>query len=809
MTSRTMLRACAAVIASALLASCGGGGGGGGSGSGVDSNNTFGLAVTLDRSTLKSMSLNGSAATADHVNLSISGGVGAYYIGVTADGQPADFDVEMMTTTAAEVLVKPNASTGAVGTSSTSQITFQLCRDTACAQAVWSRTIPMTVNRYRIDTDSIVLTGTESIPAAPVSLAITPPDTAHVFTFTSSNPAAMTVDHTDPAKVVLTMPTPRASTLSASLGIWFPGSDEVFTDGLQVPVQLTINSIITVPPVPPFVVKASTSAQSLAATAPVSFVTGQNQAWSAVSDKPWLVLDTAAGTGAGTLQFHVDPTKLDVTKNWASDVATISVSSPGLSTLDVAVSMLQQFPEISSSLPQAVRAGQPGTVEVTGRGLSQLADVSSLTVGGLPVSGGSIVSDTAATLQLPALPAGPARIAVNNALGAAAMSAPLVVEAAGTYTAATVPGAGLYRSVAFDPFRQALYSTNAGTDPYASTGNSLQRFQLAGSAWQVTTLALDKVGYVALSPDHGTVWVVAGTNLVAVDPDTMQVRSTIALPDGRSSADIAIYFGTTMPVTNDGRLWLNPSFNLPAAYYDLRTGVFGSLIPPAVPNSYGLYEPTLFATPGGTGMFMASCMCAEPFGPSYWYDVASGSFTHPDNIPALGEATFDEAGDLMVSGNNLYRTDTFAKVGQIDLSVDPARNSFYYRNLATVLSPDGRRAYSLVQPSMAQQVDHVAVLDTTTLLPGTDSFPLLGNIALPNKATTCAATNSGGVCDWSGRLVMDPAGSTLFWLGEQGLVVVPIPSSLMSTASKASRAHAAAAAATGGRFAGAASAHAH
>ncbi len=791
MTSKTMLRACAAAIACALLAGCGGGGGGG------DGGGSNGLRVTLDRSSLTTMSLNGSLPTADRANLDISGGTGTYYVGVTADGQPADFDVVVMNTTEAEVLVKPNAGTGAVGTSTVSQITFQLCRDTACAQVEWSHTIPMTVNRYRIDTTSIVLTGTEGVPATPVSLDIAPPDTSHVLTFTSSNPAAMTVDHTDPAKLKLTLATPQASTLSADLGITFPGAETVFFDGLQVPVQLTITSDITVPPIAPFVVKAGTSAQSLAGTAPVGFVAGQNQSWTAVSDKPWLVLDTSAGTGASTLQFHVDPTRLDVTKNWATDVATISVSSPGLSTLDVAVSMLEQFPEISSSFPQAMMAGQATTVQVTGRGLSQLTDLTRLSVGGLPVSGGSIVSDTAATLQLPALPAGPARIAVSNVLGAAVMSAPLGVEAPGTYAAATVPGTGLFRSIAFDPFRQALYGANAGTDPYASTTGSLQRFQLVGGAWQVTTLALDKVGYVALSPDHGTVWVEAGTNLVAVDPDTMQVRSTVALPDGRSSDDFALV-GTTLPVTNDGRLWLNPSLVQPAGYYDLRTGVFGSLYPPDVPTNYGLYEPSLYATPGGTGIFMASCTCSQPVGPSYWYDVASSAFTHPDNIPSIDQATFDGAGTLMVANaGTIYRTDSFATVGRIDLTADPSPDSPSYANYATVLSPDGRRAYSLVMPFMQQTIDHVAAFDTTTLIPGTASFAFLGNIALPDKATTCAASQAVSVCDRSGRLVMDPAGSTLFWLGEQGLVVVPIPSAMASTASVASRAHAAA----GGRLA--------
>lgn len=75
---------------------------------------------------------------------------------------------------------------------------------------------------------------------------------------------------------------------------------------------------------------------------------------------------------------------------------------------------------------------------------------------------------------------------------------------------------------------------------------------------------------------------------------------------------------------------------------------------------------------------------------------------------------------------------------------------------------------------------------------GRPFFPSLGTIRLPDKATTCLGSQTGALCDWAGRQAIDPTGSTLFWLGERGLVVVPIPAA-MSGVSSATRAHAASA----------------
>ena len=231
-------------------------------------------------------------------------------------------------------------------------------------------------------------------------------------------------------------------------------------------------------------------------------------------------------------------------------------------------------------------------------------------------------------------------------------------------------------------------------------------------------------------------------------------------------------------------MWFgNGSF---VTWYDLRMGTFGTLNPPPSSSSlWPIYEPSFFGTAGGSGLFAASCTCAEPTGPSEWYQPSTGQFQEALPGHTLNQAALDAGGTVLLADNDtLYRTGDWSEVGRAVVSNSAAG----WGGSGAVISPDGRRIYREAVYGYPATIDHIEVFDATAVVPGTDSLVSLGTIALPDKATTCSATGAYW-CDDTGRLAMDPAGTTLFWVGEQGLVVVPVPSA-MSGVSSTSRAQA-------------------
>ena len=766
MNSSFVPRAAAAVVA-CVLSACGGGGGDGsgiGGSDGSSSSGSGGITVTMSHASVTSLGVNNSALTSDVVDMTLTGGSGTYYAAATSDNDTFNVDIALISGTEGAVTVTPSGSVPS-GTIHSGHLTYKLCTDPDCTHVAWSRTVPYSITRFQVNPPSITLSGTEGIPVQAFNLAVMPADSTHLLTFTPSDPTVLTADHSDPSKVVLQFPTAHVGSLNATLGISFPGLSSPQDGALQIPVQLNIASDIVAPAPAPLTINASTSMQALTNTLPVSFVDAKVHAWSATSDKPWLVLDHAQDTNAAAIQYHVDRTQLGGITNWNNDTATISVSSDGLSTLNVPVTLAKQLPELQLATPAAVMAGEATTVHVTGLGLSQLAGVGQLSVNGAPVVSGTIVSDTAAVLQLPALPAGKASIVAANALSLAAPAAPVGVEAPGTFAATLVAHGGMNRAIAFDATRNAIYAANNGTDQYA-TAHSLVRYQLVGSNWTVATLPVNNIGLLALAPDRSAVYVGSGESLLVVDPDTLQVRTTVALPQGTSAAS-NFYFTEPLPVTNDLRLWISSD-----AFYDLRRGTFGTATASSASTSGLLYEPNEFGMASGNGLFVASCTCAQPIGPSYWYDPTTAQFQQVLPGVLINSATFDSTGALMLANDNtVYRTSDWSEVSRVDINnTVPGWNSG-----AGVLSPDGTRVYRQAIYGLPAQVDHIEVIDISS---GAD----LGSIALPNKATTCSATGAY-FCDEQGRLAMDPTGTTLFWVGEQGLAVVPIPPALSGVAS--------------------------
>lgn len=223
------------------------------------------------------------------------------------------------------------------------------------------------------------------------------------------------------------------------------------------------------------------------------------------------------------------------------------------------------------------------------------------------------------------------------------------------------------------------------------------------------------------------------------------------------------------------------------AYFDMRAGTFGTQDLSQVGGSAALYGPSFYATPDGSAMIVADCNCLSPQPANLWYDTAADAVQARANEPAVyTNVSFDDSGSrMLVDGHLLYRTDTMALIGDAAFAAGVTAGN-------GVISPDGTRIYREVYDTSDAWnnntiVDHIEVFDATSAAAGQSTFTDLGAIALPDKAT--GGVSAHYVVDYAGRLALDPTGAALFWAGQKGIVIVPIPSA-MSGLAHTGRAHA-------------------
>jgi hypothetical protein len=760
---RMWLRA-AMVCCALMLASCGGGGGGD-SGSQVN--------VSSDRSTVDFAGFSGESTT-QSVNFTLLNGSGTYYGSVVAD-RPSDFSATFTPTSNTTATVTLTRLGFAAAGQGSGNFVFRLCTDAACSSVAWSQTIPYSYTIFAIDRATLAFSGFEGLAAGTRALTITPADTGNRLAIRSNETGAwLSATRTSASSitVVATAASLAAGRYLGTVQVRFAGSGNAPT--LNIPVDFTVGSGLVAPPAGQ--IDLAAEAATLAGTVDVAFNGDLGRAWTASSDQPWLVVDTPSGSGTGTLQYHADVTRMDGIPNWGSATANVTIRAAGLTDVVIPVTLNKRLPEVYATSPAAVVAGRPATVRVIGRGLSQLSGVGRIRVTGAAAGiTGTVLSDREAVLSIPAVAAGRATVSVANAAGVPAWSGTLGAAALAALPASAVPNAGNKRSALFDPPRNALYAINF-------TQNTLVRFRYASGQWQTDGLPVVSIGDLAMSPDRQTLYVGSGTSsLLAVDPDTLQVKDTYTVP-AQTGASLApqTFFTRGMAVTNNLRLWFGGSQWSSMAYFDMRSGSFGTHpLADAGPHTL-LYSPEFFAPGDGSTLFVLNPPMLSPRLPSYVYTTVAGSLRSPSALPEpYRDVTYDETGSrMLVDDDTLYDASSFSLIGTARITSAIGTDA--------VLSPDGTRLYRLVTAGTdSLVVDHVNVYDTTQVEPGTSALLKLGQIAVATQGLDCGSPTSS--CDVRGAFVISPLGDTLFWLGNRGLVVVPIPSELSGVLSTSLR----------------------
>jgi len=739
------------------LHGCGGGGGGSGA--------SAPLTVTADRSAFGFAALHAPGATgpaAQSINFTISGGTGTLY-GLATSDNPAMLvaSFSAASKTVGTVTLTP-VGTFPDGTT-TGSVRVDLCSDAKCAGVVWSQSVPYTVTVFTVDSTPIVTTGFEGAAAPAHSISISPPDPAQqlsiAVTLSTTNVSWLTAARASSSSFVV-----NESAVGLSAGSY--SGEVTITIGpngfVRIPVTFTVGDGIVAPAVPSIDLSFASSTASLASAVPVSSSNGQSFVWSASSDQAWLVLDVASGTAGSSLQYHVNPAPFASLANWASYTANVSLTAPGMTTVSFPVVVNRKIPDVLTLSPDTLSttALAPYTVQIVGRGLSQLPGVSAMQFNP-PVSGvtGTITSDTTAVLQLPAVAAGGLSLSVTTPVGLVGASGRLDVVAPVAFSYATVAQAGTKRHVVIDASRNAVFTADV-------LNSQLVRYQYANGAWTVSTQPVANLVDAVMAPDKAHVIAVSYyASMVYVDPVAMTVTDTVLEP--------SFFPGGTAPiggtVTSNGRLWMAPvGWGLPF-YFDMIAKSFLS-IPSAPPfPGTGLSSPELYAGTSGRKMVAEQCGLVPTPAP-FLYDAGSDTWSAPASMPqSCGDFAFSIDGAHALHNSAIYDTGSWAHTGTMPT---PATGFV----TLSVLSGDASRIYALVTTNINSiAVDHVQILDATQV-DGSANFVEIGQIPVTSQAFNC--TLVPGCADPTGILALSPLGDTLFWVGDANLVVIPIPSNL-------------------------------
>jgi hypothetical protein len=517
------------------------------------------------------------------------------------------------------------------------------------------------------------------------------------------------------------------------------------------------------------------TAGTLSGSFAVQFQGNASPAWTARSDQNWLLLSEASGSGVGAFTYAVDTSKLGDLPNWGSAVANVSISANGAS-VTTTLTLDKRMPEITMVWPNAVAAGQAGTVRVLGRGLSQLAGASGIQVEGGNGVTGTIVSDTEARLNLPVLVRGrhaisvPSRLGVEGTVASLAAVDPSVLPP--SFTSRYIGQS----SFLFDASRQAWFGFTGGS--------TLNRWVFDGAQWVQGSVALPgelssqtNAVWLALTPDRRSVYGYANNQLLAVDPDTLAIQQAYPLPSE--------WLGTSRSVqpagiTHDMRLWFtlfkndnNTTSTHFLAYFDLRTQRFETV------QGGPTITTDLAIGAARDGSRLVGVRSSEGSG-NFVYRAATSTFADMPPLPTSDSMVLTDVGPdgttFMVGNLHLY---SFQEGANLVLKGSLPSAGMFNRS---ILSPDGSRVYALstsgattnVEGFTATVLDRIAVFDATTTAA---ALRPLGTFDLPEPITECKGAILIGGCR-HGSLQISPLGDTLFWPTFERFLVVPVPVNL-------------------------------
>lgn len=720
---------------------------------------TPGVTVTTDRDELRFITLNYNGDNEAQITFTLAGSLsGGTYFAKAEPDAPADFYTYIAGNNMTSIRVGVRARNPApIGDG---LIKFKLCRDERCDDVVWSRSIPYRIRRFMFDGNAITLSGFEGATTS-VTRAITPiPAAGELEFFVSPSPwLSASLDAAGRLNVT-------GSGVNLSNG-HYNGTVSIRAGKIgnynlfQVPVSMSVGTGVILPPEATVTIDNRTPAL-INGSMSLGFSGQQAPAWTVSSDKPWLVARTATGTGAGAVAYSIDATKLAGMVNFGANTGTLTFKIAGHSDATYKVIVDKKVTEIEAISPAIVRAGVTTEVRLRGRELKQLASIGAITLNGTPLSTGTILSDTEATVTLGGLTAGTYALAIPSLPGSVQSS--ITVVNAPKLAAAMIDSATAKGELIYSATLSAMYVVD-------QTNAKLLRYSLAGGTWiNDKSIPIDSNTRLGLSHDEKTLYTTNGyttdgytTSVYSIleerDPATLAVRTSHVFP-GDYLGD---FHHKALPITNDGRIWFARGQSSDLFYFDTKTKTFGN---GDIPNQLGPNSPVFAVSRDGSMMFVYSQTSTSNQGLRYNLTKRAFELTPSQPYFAMWDAALSANGKvILIGGSKMYETDTYRLIGQV-----PGSAGGY--TLKALVSPDGSRIYvpvSKVDGNSVSSVPSMDVIDSVTM-------KKVGEIALPAGTTQCDPDRS--FCSTYSDVTLTAFGDAIILNGNSKIAVVPIPAAM-------------------------------
>lgn len=635
------------------------------------------------------------------------------------------------------------------------------------------------LQHLRVDQGSLAFAGVESQVLAGKTLHFGLPPSASALTTTITYGAGgsgwLQVQQSGSDLIVnASMAGLAPATYSANLTLGATGS----TETLVVPVSMTVSKGL-IPLANESIVfdMAALGTGQFAVQAVAGVVTTQ---WSATSNKPWLVLDSATGAIGGNLQWHLDPALFGGLANNASHTATITVSGSGLSAVTRQITFSKQLKEVVHVDSLALLAGESGEVLLYGDGFASLADFA----GSLQVSGGlvpqsvTVLSDHLASITLQNVPAGDYTISLPAALSGVTHSPVLHVYTPRSYPYQAVATTGRKGSLVWDAVSQSAFAVDLEVD-------RIHRFGWTGSAFDHATATTGTPIALGLDRDHGAVLVstLVG-DLQRFLPATLEAQASLSL--GGSMLRV-----TSMPlvITGDNRLWAartQPYMGSWGQFQEYRIDAGAGQF--LTSNQFTFYNgPWGLAAPNGQRMLMTQSSGISPAKPLLWLDVATNLvkvFTEGTQPDWFTWAATDRKGTRWLLNPRKLYDYSLNVLGNI---TPPDGWTFVHG----VISRDGSRLYMLGYDNTAVLTGYsnyaeptnaikprIFVLDISALPADSTSYPIVGYFDFDDYP----GCRKAAVCDTNGSSVLADDGRTIFLMGDRKFIAIPVPAEYVPAA---------------------------
>lgn len=432
---------------------------------------------------------------------------------------------------------------------------------------------------------------------------------------------------------------------------------------------------------------------------------------------------------------------------YAADVAISHIY--GSST--VRVGLIVNATGVNFVTPYVATTSQAGDVIIRGHGFAALTKPT-VNFGIQAASVAKVVSDSEIRATHPALAAGKYSVGVSDATTTLTSKAVLVVKNAPAYSYSAMPVTTQSHQLVYDAEREAIYAVEPVSDV-------VQRFTFNGTNWALATTWSTGVSgtfdccSLTLSADGKTLYIFRNNLIYPVNLDTNVRGAAIDLfPFTRSMG---------IPSTlNDGSLLVNSTFNNYLFRFEPLTG---GMIP--LSNSFRYANSLNFASADGSRALLpyaAYGTVTQPTEPLTYYDAGT------ENLVTTGLQTRDLVNVFSINTTAtrsiLWHLGSIAQHRVYDAnfnvlgSLSIFDNSLAINDIASVISPDGNRAYTYNNTTGKLQVFDLNSPD------GLGGFNEIG--------TGSVLADHAGT---DPRMLVTPDGGLIFIIGNTNMLVVPAP----------------------------------